>query len=115
MKLETPRTTRSPSASASSSGLRRMRLSLVLCSFACLSLSRAQAPPEGPVLDWSLLGYLADHHVGSSNYGHFGIRCVSPPPGFSPPRADPPTGYAMEARETCKCRYSSPPHSPGSG
>ena len=59
-----------------------MRLSVaVLCSLACLSLpATAQAPPEGPLLDWSLLGYLADHHVGSSNYGHFGIRCVSPPP-----------------------------------
>jgi Zinc finger, C3HC4 type (RING finger) len=46
-----------------------------LCCLCLVATADSPAPADGgPVLDWSLVGYLADHHVGSSNYGHFGVR-----------------------------------------
>lgn len=50
-------------------------VSRTLC-LACALLLAVDTPvhADGPVLDWSLVGYLADHHVGSSNYGHFGVK-----------------------------------------
>ena len=35
----------------------------------------ASAPPTGPpVLEWTGLGFLSDHHVGSAPTAHFGVR-----------------------------------------